>query len=362
MKKFKRIAAMAASMLILTSGMTALSSNASLMKSDTPFHLDEIENENYVIRPDLYGYLETIAFPYPGQELVNVLISKGCFEDYSYAVNFTPEIRHYDKAYVNLDISDMENATFETIEQEIRDNMNLSDKDDISIRYSKNYYENEKGEVVEETDFTKFSIDVYYQNNNHDENYLKANELTSFFKENYGESNVLRSVFQKGYYQKIAYVNIYPTLYYTNNITAELADEINTIAERDNLKFKIVEIERESCPYDIRFDDDATLEEALKGMAFLRENYDIIMSMMYTANGVLTESIDLLNIIAGDANEDGEVNISDAVLIMQSIANPEEFELTLQGKANADIYGDGDGVTLMDALTIQEMSLNKSNA
>ncbi|MDE6093026.1 MAG: dockerin type I repeat-containing protein, partial [Ruminococcus sp.] len=64
--------------------------------------------------------------------------------------------------------------------------------------------------------------------------------------------------------------------------------------------------------------------------------------------------------LAGDANEDGEVNISDAVLIMQSIANPEEFALTLQGRANADIYGDG--VTLMDALTIQEMSLNKSNA
>lgn len=66
--------------------------------------------------------------------------------------------------------------------------------------------------------------------------------------------------------------------------------------------------------------------------------------------------------LAGDANEDGEVNISDAVLIMQSIANPEEFELTWQGMANADIYGDGDGVTLMDAFTIQEMSLNKSNA
>ena len=70
----------------------------------------------------------------------------------------------------------------------------------------------------------------------------------------------------------------------------------------------------------------------------------------------------IVKTVSGDANEDGEVNISDAVLIMQSIANPEEFALTEQGRANADIYGDGDGVTLMDALTIQEMSLNKSNA
>ncbi len=45
---------------------------------------------------------------------------------------------------------------------------------------------------------------------------------------------------------------------------------------------------------------------------------------------------------------------------LKTIANPEEFELTEQGRVNADVYGDG--VTLMDALTIQEMSLNKNIA
>ncbi len=59
--------------------------------------------------------------------------------------------------------------------------------------------------------------------------------------------------------------------------------------------------------------------------------------------------------LIGDANEDGVVNISDAVLIMQSISNPHEYQLSIQGMANADVV-DNDGITLLDALRIQEMS------
>ena len=62
--------------------------------------------------------------------------------------------------------------------------------------------------------------------------------------------------------------------------------------------------------------------------------------------------------LIGDANEDGEVNISDAVLIMQSITNPSEYSLTIQGIANADV-ADNDGITLLDALRIQEMQVGK---
>ncbi len=58
------------------------------------------------------------------------------------------------------------------------------------------------------------------------------------------------------------------------------------------------------------------------------------------------------NISYGDANEDGKVNISDAVLIMQSISNPTEYKLTEQGIKNADVV-DKDGVTNNDALAIQ---------
>ena len=63
--------------------------------------------------------------------------------------------------------------------------------------------------------------------------------------------------------------------------------------------------------------------------------------------------------LTGDANEDGDVNMADAVLIMQTLSNPDEYKLTPQGMANADIAGDGDGVTAMDALTIQLSILNQ---
>ena len=59
--------------------------------------------------------------------------------------------------------------------------------------------------------------------------------------------------------------------------------------------------------------------------------------------------------VKGDANCDGNVDMSDAVLIMQSIANPSKYKLTDQGKKNADM--DGDGITNGDALAIQKKLL-----
>ncbi|MDE5584606.1 MAG: carbohydrate-binding domain-containing protein [Ruminococcus sp.] len=55
----------------------------------------------------------------------------------------------------------------------------------------------------------------------------------------------------------------------------------------------------------------------------------------------------------GDADESGDININDTVLIMQSIANPDKYVLSEQGKLNADVVDNGDGVTNSDALAIQ---------
>ena len=62
-------------------------------------------------------------------------------------------------------------------------------------------------------------------------------------------------------------------------------------------------------------------------------------------------------ILWGDANCDGLVNMSDAVMIMQSLANPSRFQLTAEGKANADCSGNGNGITNGDALAIQKYCL-----
>lgn len=69
--------------------------------------------------------------------------------------------------------------------------------------------------------------------------------------------------------------------------------------------------------------------------------------------------------IYGDANCDGEISLGDAVLIMQSMANPSKFgidgsdagKITAKGLKNADCSGNNDGVTNMDALAVQKYML-----
>ncbi|MCM1506504.1 MAG: glycoside hydrolase family 9 protein [Ruminococcus flavefaciens] len=61
--------------------------------------------------------------------------------------------------------------------------------------------------------------------------------------------------------------------------------------------------------------------------------------------------------LIGDANEDGKVALSDAVLIMQCLSNPNDYKLTEQGEINADVVDNGKGVTPKDALAIQFIDL-----
>ncbi|WP_303834023.1 hypothetical protein [Ruminococcus flavefaciens] len=60
----------------------------------------------------------------------------------------------------------------------------------------------------------------------------------------------------------------------------------------------------------------------------------------------------------GDATADGEVNMGDVVLIMQSLCNPNKYGLSIRGEFNADVNNTNDGITNMDALTVQKRLLN----
>lgn len=69
----------------------------------------------------------------------------------------------------------------------------------------------------------------------------------------------------------------------------------------------------------------------------------------------------------GDVNCDEDVDMADAVLIMQSISNPNKYGLngsdenriTEQGQANGDVDFSSKGITTKDALRIQEYLLGK---
>lgn len=66
-------------------------------------------------------------------------------------------------------------------------------------------------------------------------------------------------------------------------------------------------------------------------------------------------------VVIGDANCDGTLNISDAVITMQSLANSDEYSLSEQGMSNVDVINTGDGVTNIDALAIQMVIANIIN-
>ena len=76
------------------------------------------------------------------------------------------------------------------------------------------------------------------------------------------------------------------------------------------------------------------------------------------------------DVVYGDANCDKNVNLADAVLIMQSLANPDKFgengsdatHITPQGSNNADCCNVGDGITNKDALAIQKKLLDLISA
>jgi len=68
------------------------------------------------------------------------------------------------------------------------------------------------------------------------------------------------------------------------------------------------------------------------------------------------DSVDFVNAVEGDANCDNNMNMADAVLIMQSLSNPDEYCLSSQGVFNGDM--NNDGITAGDALVIQEKLLD----
>ncbi|MDE6798341.1 MAG: hypothetical protein K2J36_10090, partial [Ruminococcus sp.] len=101
----------------------------------------------------------------------------------------------------------------------------------------------------------------------------------------------------------------------------------------------------------INFDDEnMDLDESMELATEIRKHVDWSFDDLELPDSVGVEITDIENTLPaptllGDANEDGEVSLADAVFIMQVLSNPDDFQLTPQGMANADT--DGDGITVM---------------
>lgn len=91
-----------------------------------------------------------------------------------------------------------------------------------------------------------------------------------------------------------------------------------------------------------------------------------LSSMLIAASALPVGSLSAIaaaadSVVYGDTNCDGEVNLADAVLIMQFLANPQKYNITEEGLNNADVHERGDGVTPNDAFVIQRYVLGIIN-
>ena len=101
----------------------------------------------------------------------------------------------------------------------------------------------------------------------------------------------------------------------------------------------------------------APMVEAMDGTMYTRKAGNLTLSSLtITVKGATPVSTR-----AGDANCDGNVDLSDAILVMQALSNSGKYgvngsdptHITAQGMINADV-DEYEGVSASDALTIQE--------
>ena len=161
--------------------------------------------------------------------------------------------------------------------------------------------------------------------------------------------------------------------YFMKECDARFAEKDNILYESDgrrgSLLFDTSEGVMVSDVTADKFTATTVLSNQIQGKCkavFVLENGSWKMSS-FTTGDFKTESAPVVNPVAsviGDANCDGQVDMSDAVLVMQALANPNKYgengtatiHLSAQGRANAD--SDGNGLTVGDAHTIQEKLLD----
>ena len=142
----------------------------------------------------------------------------------------------------------------------------------------------------------------------------------------------------------------------------EFENEEDAVALTEYLSANDIPYTEENCPQytHINLTGDYTKDEHFQLIQKIKEDTGFIQLLVIPDDFRIMKVTDVENTLPaptllGDANEDGEVSLADAVFIMQVLSNPDDFQLTPQGMANADT--DGDGVTVMDAFRIQEMMI-----
>lgn len=83
-------------------------------------------------------------------------------------------------------------------------------------------------------------------------------------------------------------------------------------------------------------------------------------AVVRNASGVTLPSTSVAmdeEILLGDVDQNGVVDEEDATLVLSYLGNQDKYHLTESQRDAADVYNRGDGLTTMDAITIQQYTL-----
>lgn len=110
---------------------------------------------------------------------------------------------------------------------------------------------------------------------------------------------------------------------------------------------------------------DYLMSERYQGPETLSEIYnsdycitlDELPENLYSNSSVEETTVKPAEIVYGDTNCDGLVDISDAVLLKCYLINNKKYAISAQGALNADVHGNNNGLNAQDAVSIQKFVL-----
>ena len=156
----------------------------------------------------------------------------------------------------------------------------------------------------------------------------------------------------------------YLTGYEAMEYSFPLEEKLNDYLEQNNIKAKLIKYSdreinlsgQESIGdtfYIVPYDDISIMEHYELAKSIAEETGIRPHGVSPTGRGgnIEGKSVDFTKYLDGDANCDKQIDMSDVVFIMQTLANPNKYQLSDTGSFNADM--DGNGITVGDAQSIQ---------
>lgn len=334
MKKTKKLSAMFLASVITAGAVSSLSAGADEGSCDKDVIAEKIANSEYYIPLNETYYIN------------NVYLTKsdkpGSFGTYDYIdIGFGRAVYcEPNKVNIKMNESDLDKA--ETIIKELLPEVEISKSEEANGLCSISIFGFSKQDKIPFEESYKKEIKFEQAV----EIYKKLGEIADIHSFNYEKNPVFASCGQT----------------YITDFLIHPTDDLEEIEQLEqyinNIDLKC-HIEKTQFSIAVIPDEEISTADLAALSKQIQDDLGFNQFIWHYASGGNEKStfIDLHNNIKGDANNDGTLALSDAIAILQTVGNPDTYGLTAQGEYNADIAGDFDGITNLDALTVQRKLL-----